>query len=312
MSKILHNTTLRELGAEFKESVRRHPRDFMLKVAMIVLTIGVSILLALYLGPIALLPIPLVIGITAASLMPTFAITSSFFYSEITKCLFSLFKKNHTIDKISNKDVVLVLEAKEDHNGAFQMNQRSLFHKVEKKYAVAFEQVSSLYDIAININKTIIQNNRIKAIWFRGHGNPAGICLNKNYYLDITNVHRLERHFCQIDPNGYIILDSCSTAGQIPDGQLNFAETLSHVAKQCTIVASSRNTDSSSIKLGKDNLFDIKMWTEQDSSKHPLWKYPSRLKNGFKSFLFFITNGKGTKCLAYDATKVYRHSPVIL
>ncbi|QLH34942.1 MAG: hypothetical protein HWD61_01355 [Parachlamydiaceae bacterium] len=76
--------------------------------------------------------------------------------------------------------------------------------------------IESINDIKSCMDKLQAQNNKIKAIWIRGHGNENGITLNKDSSLTNDNLHELISHFNRIDPNGYIILDACLTAGKTP------------------------------------------------------------------------------------------------
>ena len=138
----------------------------------------------------------------------------------------------------------MILEAQDDHNGAFQQDQRNLFNQIQKKYAIAYEKVSDIEDIAESINRVLQNNNKIKAIWLRAHGNPQGICLDKHSWLDIHNVALLKHHFRQIDPNGFIILDACSTGGKPSRGSLNIAHKIARVVEGRTVIASSQDTTS--------------------------------------------------------------------
>lgn len=303
MNKVEIKTSIKEWGAAALDTFKQKPIRSLLKIAAVVAALALSVLIAVYLGP--LVSIPIIIIVTAINLInPT--LLSLLFFQDIKASLFAQFKKNHAIDKVANSDVVLVLEAKHDHNSTFQEDQRNIFYKVKKKYALAYEKVSGLGDIAKSIDRVIMRNNRIKAIWIRGHGNPISICLDKKSDLNIWNVALLKYHFRHLDPHGCIILDSCSTGGKNSREELNIAQKIALLAKGRKVIAPSRDTLPFSMKIGKENPLNVKMWTEFPASKHHFWKYPSIVINALKSMAFFMANGKGPfKNWAYDATQVY-------
>lgn len=301
---ILTKLSIKELGTAAIDTFKRKPLKSLAIVAAIVATVALTILLAISLP--ALAPLPIVLAITAMSLVNP-GLLSFILFQDIKESLFAQFKKNHTIDKISNSDVVLVLEAKHDHNGAFQQDQRKEFREVEKKYAIAYKKVSNIVEIAESIDKVLERNNRIKAIWIRAHGNPQSMSLDKDKHLTIENVFHLKNLFRQIDPNGYIILDSCSTGGKNRNGDLNIAKKIAQLAPGRTVIASSQDTTSLSLKLGKGNPLNVKMWTEIPASKNCFLKYPSKVFNLIKYMFFTLANGRGIfNKLAFDATQVYR------
>ncbi len=305
MKNLNISSRLKELGAAFLDTYKRKPLKSAVVIALIVASLAISILMGVLLGPVV--PVAVAITLSSICLMNPTMLTFLHF-QDIKESLFNQFKKNHTIDKVSNSDVVLVLEAKDDHNDAFQQDQRDIFEKVEKKYALVYEKVSSIDDVGESINQVLMRNNRIQAIWFRAHGNPQGMHLDKNQSLDLENIVQLKFHLEQINPQGTIILDSCSTAGENRTGDVNIAKKIAQLLPGRTIIASSRDTSNFSIKVDKANPLKVKMWTEHEPSKHRFLKYPSMALNVFKELLFNLTNGKGVfKKLAFNATKVYHY-----
>lgn len=306
MNKIEIKTSIKEWGAAALDTFKHKPIRSLLKIAAIVATVAFSVLAAVYLGPF--ISIPLVIIVTAASLGISLMF-SALFFQNIKESLFTQFKKNHAIDKVANSDVVLVLEAKHDHNDSFQWDQRNIFCGVKKKYALAYEKVSNLKDVAKSIERVLMRNNQIKAIWIRGHGNPESIGLDNESELNMRNVALLTHHFRQIDPKGCIILDACSTAGEKSKGDLNIAQKIALLVEGRKVIAPSQDTTQFSIKVGKENPLDLKIWTEIPASKHCLWKYPSIFINIIKDIVFIMSNGKGPfKNWGFDATQVYRYT----
>lgn len=298
----------------FRETFKSNPVRSALKIAAIVATIALSILLIVSTWPISTLPVFL--GVISFSLLNP-SLTSCFFFLDIKNALFAQFKKNHAAEKVANSEVVLVLEANHDHNRIFQEDQRALFKKIKQRYALAYEKISNLKDIQDQIDKVQKQNNKIKAIWIRAHGSPTSLCLDKNSYLNLSNISQLSPSLNKMEPEGSIILDSCSTGRE--KNFLNIAQAIAFFAQGRTVIASSRDTTKFSLKLGKENLFDIKFWTAFPSKKAKLkfcskrinlLKYPSRFINAAKELIFHATEGRGIfKNFAYDATKIYRLDP---
>ncbi len=306
MDKIKNYPSPKEISTAIEDTFKQKPIQSSLKTAAIVALVALTILFGVLLGPLA--PIPLVIGLTTIMLMNTAFLGWVLLMFDITQSLFDQFKKNHTIEKVRNKDVVLVLEAKLDHNDAFQMDQRTEFQKLEKKYAIAYEKVSNLEDIAESTNRVLMGNNRIKAIWLRAHGNPTGMTFSENSHLTVNNVSLLKHHFRQINPDGYFILDSCSTGGENPYGNENIAQEIASLVKGRTVIAPSRDTNVTSLMIGKENPFDMKFWVEKPPSSHPLLKYPSTVKNIISNIISFAAGRpRILKNFAYDATQVYHY-----
>jgi hypothetical protein len=309
MKCICEDFNIKELGSAVLDTLKRKPAVSILKIATAVATVALAIIFSILLAPI--MPVVVVVAITALYLLLSSLITYSFYF-DVKESLFAQFKKNHSIDKVANREVVLVLEAVDDHNGAFQQDQRSVFNQIKKNFALAYEKVSNIMDIANAINKVVNQNNKIKALWLRAHGSSQAMCLDKNTDLTTENIINLENHFKQIDPNGYIVLDSCKTAKN-HKGWTNIAKKIAQLAVGCFVIASSRSTNSLSIKVDNKDPLNVKMWTQLAPSKNCLLKYPSSFINTIKYLIFSMTDGCGPfKNFAHNATKIYRYpSPLI-
>lgn len=301
-----HKTTLKEFGLAFVDTFKRKPLTTIAKLAVVVAIVAIAILLVVYFAPV--IPIAATIGIGAIYLLSS-AMFSTFLFRDIKNSLFASFKKNHALDGIENQKVVLVLEAKTDYNGAFQFDQRDIFNKVNKKYSVVFETISDIYDVAAIIDRALENNNNIKAIWFRAHGEPQGMQLDDDNCITMENIYLLKKHFKKINPKGYIILDSCSTGGVNDNGENNIAQKIAGLAKGRIVIASSDTTNPFSIQVGEKNPLDVKMWAVHKSSKNCILKYPSIALNALKMYIFGITKGRGIfKSFAFDATQVYRYN----
>ncbi|QLH37468.1 MAG: DUF4347 domain-containing protein [Parachlamydiaceae bacterium] len=89
--------------------------------------------------------------------------------------------------------------------------------------------MSNLKDIQDQIDKVQKQNNKIKAIWIRAHGSPTSLCLDKNSYLNLSNISQLSPSLNKMEPEGSIILDSCSTGRE--KNFLNIAQAIAFLLK---------------------------------------------------------------------------------
>lgn len=302
--KLFNNkVSIKELGSAALNTIKRKPLISMFKLAGIIATIAISILMP-FLLPLASLPIIITLSASYFSLS---ALLSSLFFQDIKESLFTQFKKDHSLEKINNQNMILVLEAKHDHNGAFQEDQRPLFQKLERTYPVAFEIVSSIEDVANCVERARLQNNQIKALWLRAHGNPHEMTLDKDKSLSIDNTWMLEHHFNLLEPEAFIILDSCSTGRKNPY-YMNLAQNIASYARKKTIISSSEDTLSFSMKIDKTNPLNVQIWTPHPHSKNRLFKHSSTFINTIKALIFELADGKGVfKKLAFNATQVYRY-----
>jgi hypothetical protein len=283
------------------ETIKRKPLKSVLLISAIVATVALAILLSVFAAP----ALPIAATIVYAAIIA--AVPIALLCDEISTSMFARYKQHRTLEKVSNSDLVLVLEASYDHNGSFSINQKSRFKKLEKMHQVAFKKVSNIDDIKESIIQARAQNNRIKSIWIRAHGCPQGMLLGKEHSLDINNVHLLRDQLSQLSPNTSIVLDSCSTAGKNPTGQRNIAQRIATYARGCDVFGATRDTSPFSIKMNKKNPLKVEFWTGHKSSKNPILKYPLKFLNGMKEMFFHATNKRSCfSKLAYNATKVYR------
>ena len=304
MNNVQTNISFKECCAITIDTIKRKPYAPFAILVSVVSAVALSLLLIFSTPLVA--PI-LIIAVIALNLVGTF-LWSTIFFQEIKNTLFIQFKKNHTIDKVHDKHVVLILEAEYDHNGAFNHDQRKEFYKIQNSYyAIAFKKISNLQDISKSIKEMYDGNNQIQALWIRAHGTPRNMCLgnddeNENF-LTIKNVVKLEKQLKLIDPKGYIILDSCSTGGKNKNS-LNIAETIAKLAPGRTIIAPSENLEASLIKIDKRNPLKVKM-----RARTTVRSYFSEFTKEAEKIKLRIRNGKSIfKLPTYDIIKIYQYS----
>lgn len=135
---------------------------------------------------------------------------------------------------IYNSDVILVIIAKHDWNGASTHPSpvhiyRSLTNKGPH---LVYRSVSSLEQINAFTFEQKMQGNRICGLWIKAHGSPSGIRLasenshqlsyhtyiNINYFE--TDAVLLIPTFNQLEPHAAIVLESCNTGKITPQSCL--------------------------------------------------------------------------------------------
>jgi hypothetical protein len=174
--------------------------------------------------------------------------------------------------RVKNSDIILILIAKTDHNGAFKTDDLNNLFKLhnQNRYKVIYREVSTISDIYSTI-KTLKndQNNRIKGLWIQAHGNPRGFLLNEKqkggFIINTSsfnptsyqfksngngNVEELTVALTLLEKNAVILLDSCST-GRIDTSQDNrsIAQTIASLAPGRTVIAPTTIVSALSLKF---------------------------------------------------------------
>lgn len=170
-------------------------------------------------------------------------------------CLFFLrpinlwFFKNYDGRNVENSDVVLILIAKHDMNGALSVPKplttfRLHNHKTTK---IVYKEVSQIEDITSAINDLKTRSNRIKGLWINAHGTSCGFRLdqhetvsNCNYpmaqlfpgeaRLGKGNAFQLRDALHKLEKDAVIALTSCSTAYIGSEGHRSIAQTFATLA----------------------------------------------------------------------------------
>lgn len=295
--------SLKNLAEATVDTFKKKPAESLIKLAAIVSAVALTALVFYLLGPIA--PLAIVITIAAFYLLPP-TFLAYLLFDDIKDSLFMQYRKDHSLDKVNDQDLVLVLEGNNDHNGVFQVDQRKQFQKIEKKYALAFQTVNNLEEVSSSIERAHEQNNRIKAIWFRAHGNPTGFNLSPDEDLDLDNAFTLKHHFDLMESDGVIVLDSCATAGNNPDPKKpNIAQELAQLVQGRTVIAPAENIISLSLKVDKKNPLRVKFWIPLKPAEGRLKKGPTEMINMVKMSCFKASPKRFKNC-ARDTTQVYQ------
>lgn len=156
--------------------------------------------------------------------------------------------KNKNGLHVFDKDVVLILASKKDHNGALSYcNSKTLSNLLNQKtYEVVFTEINSSSDIYKSIWQVHKNGNRIKLLWITAHG-------NKRYIGPITNkfgeVFICKTSLSLLERDAIIILDGCSTGKKDKKGRPNIAETIAEAAVGRHVYAPIKETDSKSLKI---------------------------------------------------------------
>lgn len=248
------NLSFKDLCTGVQKALKNNPISASLRLAAIVTMVAMSVLTGVLLGSFSfaiILPIP------TAIFLPIYIRD---FALEIKKELFEIYKKNLSLPT-SNQNVVLVLEGTHDHNGAFSVDQRTEFNKLGKKCRVIFHKISHVKEITSSVEKTLEQNNRIKAIWIRCHGSPEKLTLGKGSDLSYDNVAELVP-LRKIDPEARIILQSCSTGGLYFDSKLpNIAQLVCYTTNR-PVIAPKVPIAIGLLRVPEDNPLNVTFWNE--------------------------------------------------
>lgn len=180
--------------------------------------------------------------------------------AKYTLGLFNLFLL-HVYDgkKITNSDVVVVLIAKDDHNGSLSIPRfPTIFRLHNQSHSkIIYKEMGSIDDVNAAITQVKDQNNRIKGLWINAHGAPQGIFLGKeianynhivmNYNKKVDgksigsgNAKKLAAGLKKLENDCVIILDSCSTGKLDGHGNPSIAQTIAKLAPHRKVYAPNR------------------------------------------------------------------------
>lgn len=168
-------------------------------------------------------------------------------FMKYTFGLFSLWlhKVWHGRD-VSDSNIVLVLTAKKDHNGALSIPDFGTTIKLhsQKNMKIVYRKVGSIEDCNRAIVEMKSRNNRIKGLWLNAHGDPRGFDLGKPR-SNMNHMVLNYRHFgnaqilqlAHLEPDAAIILRSCSTGHVDQKGASCVAQTIATLAPNRKVFA---------------------------------------------------------------------------
>lgn len=168
---------------------------------------------------------------------------------------YSNFAREHSKVDFDNEDVILIVKAKEDHNGALNIMSHENIQKLntQKKYKVVCKTVENIGEIKEVINEVVVEkNNRIKCLWLSAHGSPYSLNFGfletrysneeerfnarKRGMINAHSVADLTDSFSKLDEDAVVILDACST-GKIRSSTSNIAQRIASRVRGRTVFA---------------------------------------------------------------------------
>lgn len=140
---------------------------------------------------------------------------------------------------VRDSDVVLVLYAKHDWNGASFIPHPLAQLKIHshKKIEVIYKEVSSIADIHDTVKKIKDQNNRIRNLWINAHGNSDVIVLDDTNFLHNGTVNELRPALDSLEKGASIILQCCKTGYIDSDSFTNIAQSIATTAPHTKVFA---------------------------------------------------------------------------
>ena len=162
------------------------------------------------------------------------------FSKEIGECTFS--------DKYMSerdKDVIMVLQTKYDHNNAFDSDgDKGLFSifKSMKEFDFIYNKVGSIKEIK-DIISNLPKNSKIAHLVIMAHGNVNYIQLNKNFNIDFTNIKEFTDIIRpKLSPECSVFLHSCLVGKGGPNSKtINFCQKLSKLLPGNAIFGSEKS-----------------------------------------------------------------------
>lgn len=257
-------------------------------------------------------------------------------FNVITNICVNAFNSNY-----ANKDVILILKAKDDENGALATPIPRLSYSLlsRSKVKIVKKTVSNIEDINQTIESLSNQGAKIKALWLRAHSSPHCIGLGKrdlskkledDHFMICnakikssletqpkdSNANLLQSSLDKLDKDAIIVLDSCE-AGLIRDPKNSdgikkpspaIAQTIAEHASNRLVYAPIREIDpfTSKCKWVKKNeeegyKLEVKFTQEKASIDNGI---KGILKKAFYNFIYLTGLSKGV-----DVTAKFRQFP---
>ncbi|HEV8052337.1 MAG TPA: hypothetical protein VGP47_07575 [Parachlamydiaceae bacterium] len=143
----------------------------------------------------------------------------------------------------TKKNVVLICLAVSDWNGAIHhIRSIETFKKLSSTHSIVLKDVNDVGDINEQIDRITSEGRKIFATFIMGHGLPTEILLGadslvseqkdeeKGSWFSSNKKWIGHLHFSKLEPNGHIVLDSCSTGARLPYPTMNIAEQVQYYA----------------------------------------------------------------------------------
>lgn len=235
------------------KTIAAHPiTTALVSTAVIASIVAGSVLLGLALG-IAIAAIGMVLIELG---LVTLTISSQLFHYAREEMEHEVFKEGHKLNAMQplllpNQKVCLVVEATDDHNGAF--NQQ-YYDKWEAKYPVIHVKVSSGKEIQDAIDQVSAIAD-IQVLVHAAHGSKKGYHLSRGHGITVGNVNQLGESYAKLAKDATIVFDSCLTGGTRKNNKANIAQVTSQYAPGRTIIAPTISINADALKFkGSDKL----------------------------------------------------------
>lgn len=192
---------------------------------------------------------------------------------------------NHFSEKsIYNSDVVIVLIAKHDPNGALSVPTPIASFKLhnQNKTKIIYKAVSTIQDINSLIEKVKNQDNRIHGLWIHAHGNKTKFVLGPNEVCDEQTISQLQGSLQKLEDRAVVLLRCCEAG-------LSLAEKIAHLAPGRYVIGPKSTSNGFSFHFE---------WKDDSISAHFIGPKKiiannllQRVYNIFLSFLYAVSFG---------------------
>lgn len=195
---------------------------------------------------------PLVLGAAAVCSIGIYSVSNSLQkIGYVSDADYALFLETHSIEKCEKQDLLLIIQATQDKNGAF-IHTYGFYEQVktlENEYKVAYAEVTDIKEL-VSIFKSANQRNQIKNLYLRAHGQPLKIALGENKKLTESDFLLLKETLDSLDKKGCITLDCCSVGARDKDEprKINMAELFALACPGVTVFGPTENIASVFIK----------------------------------------------------------------
>lgn len=204
---------------------------------------------------------------------------------EMAKQRYAHFKAQYDAPSLDDpRPLLLVVEAKHDHNGALAEDRRSLYYNLQTEYEIVFKTVANTEEFSHVLVESACYR-KISALWINAHGNAKAIflgvspfskgssplpypCRRLASYLDgslLTRPSLLrdldESLNSSLADDATIILDSCETGSSLYYGE-NIAQQIAVVTKR-RVFAPIDTITKSRVKVVQKQPFVIQFFTRQ-------------------------------------------------
>jgi len=192
---------------------------------------------------------------------------------------------------VQNSDVILVLKAKHDHNGALSLphfENSFQMHNFTKE-RIVYRNISSLNDINRELEQQKLKNNRIKALHIHAHGSSDGFRIADRAAVLRFNARWLKPGLSLLEKDAIIVFESCSTERIDMAGNRSIAQTFASLAPGRRVYAPTKDLSGYGTHFKWDKgIFEPVFTTPKVVSGNDLF---AKITNIFNIALYILTLG---------------------